>query len=109
LNNDKEQTAFAQSHVDRRAGGKPVAGVPSESSNLQIPDWQREFDTALRGNGRANRSERLQAAKAAIFLRLKSKAARPPGTLERIALNDAIQSLRILKNESLPYTDWDDS
>ena len=87
-----------------------MPGVLSESRNLPFPDWQRGFEDAMRENGRAKLSERLQEAKAAIILRLKSKAAPPPGTLERIALNDAIHSfihsLRIWRTETAPYTDW---
>ena len=67
-----------------------MPGVLSESRNLRIPDWQRGFEDAMRENERAKLSERLQAVKAAIFLRLKSKAAPPLRTLARIALNDAI-------------------
>jgi hypothetical protein len=86
-----------------------MAGFPSEYNDLQFPDWQRGFEAALRERDQAKRAERLQAAKTAIFLRLKTKVTRPPGTLERIALNDAIHLLRILRSERLPLIDWDNS
>ena len=76
--------------------------LPSESRNIQFPEWQREFEAALREGDWTTLPDRLQAAKAAIFSRLKAKAERPPGTLERIALNDAIHFLRVLRNESAP-------
>jgi hypothetical protein len=108
-NDDKEQTAFAPSKIGRSRGGGPMADVPSKSSNLQFPDWQSGFEAALRERDQAKRAERLRAAKTAIFLRLKTKVTRPPGTLERIALNDAIHLLRILRSERLPFIDWDNS
>ena len=74
---------------------------PSESRNIQFPEWQREFEAALREGDWTKLPDRLQAAKAAIFSRLRAKAERPPGTLERIALNDAIHLLRVLRRESV--------
>jgi hypothetical protein len=85
---------------------KPMTGLPIELTVLQFPDWQGEFEAAVRENDQAKRSERLQALKVAIFLRLKTKASRPPGTVERIALNDAIHLLRMLRSERPPYLDW---
>jgi len=58
-------------------------------------DWQHEFKVAVS-------SGQIQAAKAAIFARLKAKAEHPPSVLERIALNDAIHLLRMLRGEHLP-------
>jgi hypothetical protein len=85
-----------------------MAVLPTEFRVLQFPDWQGEFEAAVRENDPAKRPERLQALKVAIFLRLKTKTSRPPGTVERIALNDAIHLLRRLRSERLPYLDWND-
>jgi hypothetical protein len=79
----------------------------SESRSFKFPDWQREFETAMQENHQTQRPEGLQKARAAIFLRLKAMATRPPGIVERIALNDAIHLLRILRSEVLPNRDWD--
>ena len=79
----------------------------SESRCFQIPDWQREFEAAMHKNDHTQRSEELQKARAVIFLRLKAMATRPPGIVERIALNDAIHLLRILRSESLSNRGWD--
>jgi hypothetical protein len=86
-----------------------VTGLLSESTSFQFPDWQPEFEAAMQETDHANRRERLQALKRAIFLRLKSKTSRPPGTVERIALNDAIQLLRVLRSGDIPYLDWESS
>ena len=86
-----------------------MSGLLSESRIFQFPDWQPEFEAAMQKTDQAKRPERLQALKKAIFLRLKSKTSRPPGTVERIALNDAIHLLRVLRSENIPYLDWENS
>lgn len=68
---------------------------------LEFPDWQREYEAAVGENDQSKRPERLRALRAAIFVRLKTKTSRPPSTVERIALNDAIHLLRVLRNETL--------
>jgi hypothetical protein len=86
-----------------------VTGLLSESRSFQYPDWQPEFEAAMQEADQAKRPERLQALKRAIFLRLKTKTSHPVGTVERIALNDAIQLLRVLRSEDIPYLDWESS
>lgn len=71
-----------------------------QSRNLQLPDWQNDFETAARQA--AQTPGRIQAMKAAVFSRLRSKLENPPGPLERIALNDAILLLRTLRSGSAP-------
>ena len=82
-----------------------MAGLLSESTALQFPDWQREFEVAVCEHDHTKHPELLHAAEAAIFWRLKSRAKYPPGTLERIALNDAIHLLRVMRSENVPYLD----
>jgi hypothetical protein len=86
-----------------------VTGLLSESKSFQFPDWQPEFEAVMQETDQTKRPERFQALKRAIFLRLKVKMSRPPGTVERIALNDAIQLLRVLRSEDIPYLDWESS
>jgi hypothetical protein len=71
----------------------------SESRSFQFPDWQPEFEAAIQENDNIQCRDGLQKAKVAIFLRLKALATRPPGIIERIALNDAIHLLRVLRND----------
>ena len=82
-----------------------MADFPSLNRHVDFPDWQRELEAALRERDQSKRSERLQAAKAAIFLRLKAKRARPPGTVERMALSDAVHVLQMLRSESVQHRD----
>ena len=86
-----------------------MTSLPPKFRSFQFPDWQPEFEAAMYETDQAKRPERLQALKKAIFLRLKAKTLRPPGTVERIALNDAIQLLRVLRSEHIPYLDWENS
>jgi len=66
----------------------------SDPEIAPVPDWQRDFAVAVR-------SGQIQAAKVAIFLRLKARPEHPPGALERIALKDAIHLLRTLRSERI--------
>jgi len=81
-----------------------MAGLPSKSQHSQFPEWQRAFEALVRESDWTRLPGRLQAAKAAIFSRLRAKREHPPGTLERIALNDAIHLLRVLRSESVPQS-----
>ena len=96
---DKEHTLTTQ-EMDVTAGGTSMALPLLQSRNLQLPDWQNDFETAARQA--AQTPGRIQAMKAAVFSRLRSKLENPPGPLERIALNDAILLLRTLRNGSPP-------
>ena len=86
-----------------------MIGLHSESAKFQFPDWQPEFEAVMQENDQTKCPDRLRALKMAIFVRLKEKTSRPPGTVERIALNDAIHLLRVLRSENIPYLDWEDS
>jgi hypothetical protein len=80
--------------------------MESVSKALQFPDWQGEFEAVEREHDIGKLRERLRASRRAILLRLKTNTSRPPGTLERIALNDAIHLLRVLRSEYSPLLDW---
>jgi hypothetical protein len=83
-----------------------MTSLSKEFRALQFPDWLGEFEAVVREDDIGKRPERLRALRTAIFLRLKTNASRPPGTVERIALDDAIHLLRVLRNESSPFLDW---
>lgn len=71
----------------------------SKPRKLELSDWQSDFERAMQQA--AETPGRIQAMKAAVFSRLRSKLENPPGPLERIALNDAILVLRTLRSETL--------
>ena len=82
-----------------------MTSVLAEPRNLQFPDWQSDFEAAAREA--AQTPGRIQAMKAALFARLRTKLENPPGPLERIALNDAILLLRALRSEKSSGADLD--
>ena len=77
-----------------------MTSLLSAPGNLQLPDWQNDFEKAARQA--AQTPGRIQAMKAAVLTRLRAKLENPPGTLERIALNDAILLLRAMRSGSPP-------
>ena len=83
-----------------------MESVSTEFTALQFPDWQGELEAVEREDDIGKLRERLRASRRAILLRLKTNTSRPPGTAERIALNDAIHLLRVLRNEYFPLRDW---
>ncbi len=78
-----------------------MQGLPSEPPTLQFPEWQCALEDAMRESELSTLPERIRAATDAISSRLKEKSQRPPGSLERIALNDAIHLLRVMRREVL--------
>ena len=96
---DKEHTLTTE-EMDVTAGDTSMTSLVSEPRNLQLPDWQNDFETAARQA--VQTPGRIQAMKAAVLSRLKAKLENPPGPLERIALNDAILLLRTLRSGSPP-------
>jgi hypothetical protein len=89
----------------RELGGRKQAMtiVSKETRDLQFPDWQGELEAVVREDDIGKLRERLRASRRAILLRLESNISRPPGTVERIALNDAIHLLRVLQDEYFPF------
>src|SRR5271170_5845651 len=85
-----------------KCGARADRGYLFEGRNF--PEWQREFKALVSESDSTKLPERLQTAKTAIGGRLRAKREHPLGTLERIALNDAIQLLQVLRSEGLPQS-----
>lgn len=64
--------------------------------------WQREFEAALLELKPENLMGRITEAEAAIFDRLQEISSSQQHLRERMALEDARRSLRLLRNETLP-------
>jgi hypothetical protein len=79
---------------------------PSSSQKIKYPHWQREFDAALLERDPQMLRERIDAAEAAIFLRLQTVADSPQADGEKEAISDAIRALRRLQKEKLGYPEW---
>lgn len=77
----------------------------STSHPTKFPHWQREFEAALREGDPQSLRERVDAAEAALFLRLQALAGRAEGEAERQAISNARDTLRTIQIEKLGYPD----
>jgi hypothetical protein len=50
----------------------------------------------------------MEAAEAAIFLRLQALSNSSDGHVERDALTDAMRTLRAIQTDKMRYPDWND-
>jgi hypothetical protein len=78
----------------------------SSTRDIKYPDWQREFEAALRERDPKVLRQRVDAAEAAIFLRLQSLANGPNEHAEQEAISNALRTLRTFQREKLGYPDW---
>jgi hypothetical protein len=77
----------------------------SPPSTTQL-DWQQKFQAALLEGDSKKLPPLVEAAEAAIYLRLQSLVDSPDGHVERNALTDAIRTLRAIQTGKLHYPDW---
>jgi hypothetical protein len=70
-------------------------------SRIQSSGWQNEYRSALLETDRQRLREKIDAAEAAIFKRLKTLSQSGNGRLEHQAIEDALQNLRVLKRVEL--------
>jgi hypothetical protein len=78
----------------------------STSHTIKYPHWQREFEAALREGDPQSLRRRVDAAEAALFLRLQALAESAGEDEERRAISDAIRTLRTIQREKLGYPEW---
>ena len=78
----------------------------SLSTPPEQPDWQQKFEAARLEVDRQKLPELMEAAEAAIYLRLQSLVNSPDGRVERDALTDAMRTLRVIQTETMQYPDW---
>ena len=76
------------------------------SHTIKYPHWQREFEAALREGDRQPLRQRVDAAEAALFLRLQALLGNPAADEEQQAICDAMGTLRAIQREKLGYPDW---
>ena len=79
----------------------------STSHNIKYPSWQREFEAALREGDPQSLRQRVDAAEAALFLRLQALVGSDEEHEERRAISDAIRTLRAIQREKLGYPERD--
>jgi len=76
------------------------------NGKLKYPQWQAPLQEAILEFDREKLAGKLQNAEALILERLKELHEGSDGRSEREAINDALATLRVLKQEKLDYPDW---
>lgn len=78
----------------------------SAFQTIKYPHWQREFEAAVSEGDPQSLRQRVDAAEAALFLRLQALAESAEGEQERQAISKAIGTLRAIQREKLGYPEW---
>lgn len=85
-----------------------MATDDQRSPEILYPTWQNEYQAALVELDRAKLSQPVAAAEAAIFKRLQQLSQSSDDFAERQVIQDALNSLRVLKRDELGFPDWGD-
>ena len=76
------------------------------SQNMKYPHWQHALEAALLERDPQKLRQRVDAAEAAIFLRLQNLTDNLETQAEHEASGEAIRTLRAFQKEKLGYPDW---
>jgi hypothetical protein len=76
------------------------------NGELKYPKWQAPLQEAILELDREKLAEKLQNVETLILERLQQLHQGTNGHSEREAINDALSTLRVLKQEKLDYPDW---
>ena len=74
---------------------------------ILYPEWQNEYAAALLETNPQELSRRVEAAETAIYKRLQQISQDSDHYTERQSIEDALQSLRVLKRDELKLPDWE--
>lgn len=77
-----------------------------DGDNLNRYEWQKSVRDALLELNPIVLKQKVADAETALFERLQTLAKADGTTEERQALEDAANSLRVLKRETLKFPDW---
>jgi hypothetical protein len=69
-------------------------------SRIIYPEWQKTYEDALLEADPQKLSHRVSSAETAIFQRLETVRGIPEGRMELQAIQDALNSLSVLKKET---------
>lgn len=75
--------------------------------DLKYPEWQTAFLAALMELDETKLVAKDKDAETAIFRRLQAISADSNHSEERMALEDAIRRLRVLRRDKLEFPDWE--
>jgi hypothetical protein len=76
-------------------------GTEDSLSEILYPQWQNEYAAALLETDPQNLSARVEAAETAIYKRLQELSQDSDNRTERQVIEDALQSLKVLKRSEL--------
>jgi hypothetical protein len=76
------------------------------AGELKYPKWQGPLREAILEFNREKLAEKLQKVESLILERFQQLHRGTDGASEREALNDALSTLRVLRQEKLDYPDW---
>ena len=71
----------------------------TSSPPLRFPNWQREYESAVLETDKSVLFKRVEVAEAAILARRDALEHDSSSQIERIAIEDALANLRVLKRD----------
>ena len=83
--------------------------MPTDAPSVKFlyPHWQNEYAAALVEIAPPKLSALVEAAETAIYKRLQQISQDSDHYTERQAIDDALNSLRVLKRDELGFSDWE--
>jgi hypothetical protein len=78
-----------------------------QSPESLYPAWQNEYQAALAEVDREKLKGRVEAAETAIYKRLQQISQDSDHHTERNVIEDALNSLRVIKKDELGFPDWE--
>jgi hypothetical protein len=95
--------------TETRIGREKMASAVElgDQDDLEYPDWQRPVQAALVELDKDKLKEWVAEAEAAIFERQQAISQSCDHHAERVAIDYAVASLRVVKREILEFPDWE--
>jgi hypothetical protein len=96
--------------TETRIGREKMASAVElgDQDDLEYPDWQRPVQAALVELDKDKLKEWVAEAEAAIFERQQAISQSCDHHAERVAIEYAAASLRVVKREILEFPDWEE-
>jgi hypothetical protein len=107
---EREKRISAPASPARRAaaGGRfPEIGEVKTTVSLRYPQWEKSYQEALLEPDKDKLRDKVHVAEWRMFQRLQQLASSDDHHGERIAIEDALSSLRRIERNILDYPDWE--
>lgn len=76
------------------------------NEELKYPKWQPEFQEVVIELNREKLFDKIHKFETVVFVRLQELASSNDHHEERQAIEDALATVRVLKNDKLAHPDW---